>query len=166
LKHSATVGKKIKQLITSRFFRFGIVGFSGLFVDIIVLFLLRERVGLPLYISNNLAIEAAIINNFCWNDAWTFADVAQIQKGWQARLQRFAKFNLVCLVGAALQNTILTIVLLIPAVGQLPQIVGRFINAGWTDNANEYFAKVAAIAIVTFWNFWINLKVSWRSPNS
>ncbi|MGL5135162.1 MAG: GtrA family protein, partial [Planktothrix sp.] len=27
---------------------------------------------------------------------------------------------------------------------------------------NAYLAKVIAIAIVTFWNFWLNLKLSWR----
>jgi dolichol-phosphate mannosyltransferase len=27
---------------------------------------------------------------------------------------------------------------------------------------NEYLAKLIAIAIVTFWNFWVNLKLSWR----
>lgn len=166
MKDQPGLVEKLKQLPIGRFLRFGVVGFSGLFVDIIVLFLLRERVGLPLYLSNNLAIEAAIINNFLWNDAWTFADVAQAQKGWKARLQRFAKFNVVCLVGAVLQNAILTVVLLIPAVGQLPSTVGNVVTAGWTENADEYFAKVSAIAIVTFWNFWLNLKVSWRSPKA
>ncbi|MEL7225735.1 MAG: GtrA family protein [Cyanobacteria bacterium P01_D01_bin.36] len=166
MKTQSTLINRLKQLPIGRFLRFGVVGFSGLFVDIVVLFLLRERIGLPLYLSNNLAIEAAIINNFLWNDAWTFADVAQAQKGWGARLQRFAKFNVVCLVGAVLQNAILTLVLLIPAVGQLPSVVGGFVTAEWTQNANEYFAKVVAIALVTFWNFWLNLKVSWRSPKS
>lgn len=164
MRNQSALAKKIRQLPIGRFLRFGIVGFSGLFVDIVVLFLLRERVGLPLYLANNLAIEAAIINNFLWNDAWTFADIAKTQQGWQARLQRFAKFNAVCVVGALLQNAILALVLLIPAVGQLPLIAGGFVNAGWTENADEYFAKVSAIAVVTFWNFWINLKVSWRSP--
>ncbi|MET0031086.1 MAG: GtrA family protein, partial [Limnospira maxima] len=27
---------------------------------------------------------------------------------------------------------------------------------------NAYMAKLGAIAIVTFWNFWVNLKLSWR----
>ena len=166
MKNQSSLAGKLKQLPIGRFLQFGAVGFSGLFVDIAVLFLLQERAGLPLYLSNNLAIEAAIINNFLWNDAWTFADVAQAQKGWHARLQRFAKFNVVCLVGALLQNLILTLVLFIPAVGQLPSLVGSFVTAEWTENANKYFAKIVAIALVTFWNFWINLKVSWRAPKA
>jgi dolichol-phosphate mannosyltransferase len=27
---------------------------------------------------------------------------------------------------------------------------------------NEYLAKLIAIAAVTLWNFWINMKLSWR----
>lgn len=148
-----------------RFLRFGVVGFSGLFVDLVVFYLLREVIGLPLYVSTVLSIETAIINNFLWNDAWTFADLAQKQKGWGARLQRFGKFNLVCVIGAGLQIGIMALILAIPAVNQIPEFVGQFVTADWADNANEYFAKVVAIAIVTLWNFWINLKLSWRSKS-
>ena len=146
-----------------RFLRFGVVGFSGLFVDIVVFYLLREVIGLPLLMSTVLSIEVAIVNNFLWNDAWTFADLAQKQKGWRSRLQRFGKFNLVCVAGAGLQIGIMFLILLLPPVNQLPALVGEFVTASWTDNANEYFAKVVAIALVTLWNFWLNLKLSWRA---
>ncbi|MEL6469537.1 MAG: GtrA family protein [Cyanobacteria bacterium J06623_4] len=157
--------QRLQRLPVGRFLRFGIVGFSGLFVDLAVYSILLEYVGLPLYISNNLAIEAAIINNFLWNDAWTFADVAQSQQGWRARLQRFFKFNLICLVGAALQNIILTLVLRIPAVGQLPAIASHFTDASWAENADKYVAKIVAIALIIFWNFWLNLQLSWRKKD-
>ena len=155
--------QKLKKFPIGRFLRFGVVGFSGLFVDIVVFYLLREQLGVPLYPSTVLSIEAAIINNFLWNDAWTFADLAQKQKGWRARFLRFIKFNSVCLIGAFLQIGIMGLILWIPAVGQLPATIGQFTTANWVDNANEYFAKLVAIALVTLWNFWINLKLSWRS---
>lgn len=158
-----TLRQKIQSLPIGRFLRFGVVGFSGLFVDIVVFYLLREVAHLWLYLSTALSIEVAIINNFLWNDAWTFADLAQKQKGWSARLFRFIKFNSVCLIGALLQIGIMGLLLLIPAVNQLPAFVGQYVAANWVDNANEYFAKVVAIALVTLWNFWINLKLSWRS---
>ncbi|MEL6160218.1 MAG: GtrA family protein [Cyanobacteria bacterium J06623_5] len=157
--------RRLQLLPVGRFLRFGIVGFSGLFVDLAVYSILLEYVGLPLYISNNLAIEAAIINNFLWNDAWTFADVAQSQQGWRARFQRFYKFNLVCLAGAALQNVILTLVLRVPIVSQLPALAGQFTAADWAENADKYFAKIVAIALIIFWNFWLNLKLSWRKKS-
>jgi dolichol-phosphate mannosyltransferase len=126
-----------------RFLRFGVVGFSGLFVDYTIFFLLFSQVGLGLTTSNILSAETAIINNFIWNDAWTFADFSQQQLGWPARLKRFLKFNLICLAGLAL-NTLL---------------VNIFFNI---FGLNAYIAKFIAIAIVTLWNFWVNLKLSWR----
>ena len=105
----------------------------------------------------------AIINNFFWNDAWTFADLAQQRKGWRARFNRFYKFNLVCLVGAFLQVGLMALILAVPAVARLPLWIGQFAAGAGTDNADEYFAKLLAIALATLWNFWINLKLSWRS---
>ncbi len=59
------------------------------------------------------------------------------------RFKRFLKFNLICLSGLIL-NVLL--------VNLLFNVFGM----------NAYLAKVIAIAIVTFWNFWLNLKLSWR----
>ncbi|MDA0267863.1 MAG: glycosyltransferase family 2 protein [Cyanobacteria bacterium] len=126
-----------------RFLRFGLVGFSGLFVDYATFFLLFEQLGLGLTTSTVLSGELAIGNNFLWNDAWTFADLAQQQKGWPARLKRFLKFNLICLAGLTL-NTLI--------VNLLFNLLGF----------NPYLAKFIAIATVTLWNFWVNLKLSWR----
>jgi len=160
-----SLGQRLKQFPVGRFLRFGVVGFSGLFVDIVVFYLLREVMSLPLYPSTALSIEAAIINNFLWNDAWTFADLAQQQKGWRARFGRFYKFNLVCLLGAFLQVGIMTLLLWVPFVNQIPEFIRQITSAPWTANAHEYFAKIVAIALVTLWNFWINLKLSWRKKS-
>ena len=157
-----TLFQRLQHFPIGRFLRFGVVGFSGLFVDIVVFFLLREVSNVPLYLSTALSIEAAIVNNFLWNDAWTFADLAQKQKGWGARFQRFYKFNAVCLIGAVLQVGIMALILAIPGIKQLAVFAGSVTTASWADNAHEYFAKMSAIAIVTVWNFWINLKLSWR----
>ncbi|NJN22667.1 MAG: glycosyltransferase [Leptolyngbya sp. RL_3_1] len=126
-----------------RFLRFGLVGFSGLFVDYGIFFLLFSQLGLGLTTSNVLSAETAICNNFLWNDAWTFADFSQQQQGWNARLKRFLKFNLICLAGLVL-NTLI--------VNLLFNLLGF----------NAYLAKFIAIATVTLWNFWVNLKLSWR----
>ncbi|MCL6753584.1 glycosyltransferase [Nostoc sp. CCCryo 231-06] len=128
-----------------RFVRFGLVGFSGVFVDMAVLYLLSDPTTLawPLTRSKIIAGEIAILNNFFWNDAWTFADVSARQQGSQQRLKRFVKFNAICLAGLVLNVMILNLVFnfLIP---------------------NRYIANFIAIAVATIWNFWINLKLSWR----
>jgi dolichol-phosphate mannosyltransferase len=126
----------------ARFFRFGLVGFSGVFVDLGVFYLLRSQdVGLTS--SAAISGELAIINNFLWNDFWTFGDISSLQPGKRQRLKRLLKFNIICLAGLAL-NVL---------------IVNFFFNF---LGINEYVAKLIAIAAVTVWNFWLNLKLSWR----
>ena len=132
-----------------RFFRFGVVGFSGVFVDMIMLYLLSDpsTLGWGLTRSKILASEVAIINNFLWNDAWTFADFSSQQKGWSKRLKRFLKFNVVCLVGLILNVLMLNF----------------FYNLVFENLPyGRYLANFCAIGAVTFWNFWFNLKLSWR----
>ena len=126
-----------------RFLRFGVVGFSGVFVDIAMFSWFRQGLGLNLSLSAMLSGETAIINNFLWNDLWTFGDIASRQRGWRKGLKRLLKFNLICLAGLVLNVTIVNLL-----------SVGLALN--------EYGAKLVAIAAVTLWNFWINLKLNWR----
>lgn len=127
----------------ARFLRFCAVGFSGVFVDMAVFYLLRVRLGLEIVPSTMLSAEVAVVNNFLWNDLWTFGDISRQQRGKRQRLKRFFKFNLICLAGIILQALLVSL------------LHDAF-------NVNEFVAKLLAIAIVTFWNFWINLKLSWR----
>ncbi|MFB2921715.1 glycosyltransferase [Aerosakkonema funiforme] len=128
-----------------RFLRFAVVGLSGVFVDMLVLYLLHDpsALGLGLTRSKIISAEIAIINNFLWNDAWTFGDMASKQRGWRKRLKRFLKFNIVCLMGLILNVLLLN-------------VLYNFLHIHYQ------WANLIAIAAVTFWNFWINLKLSWR----
>ncbi|MBD2493566.1 glycosyltransferase [Nostoc sp. FACHB-280] len=128
-----------------RFLRFGLVGLSGVFVDMAILYLLSDpsTLALPLTRSKIIAGEIAIFNNFLWNDAWTFADVAMHQQEWHHRAKRFLKFNLVCLAGLLINVLVLNLVF-------------NFVIP------NRYIANLIAIAVATIWNFWVNLKLSWR----
>ncbi len=126
-----------------RFLRFVLVGCSGLVVDMSSLYLFFDLLGVGLTRSAILAAELAIINNFCWNDRWTFGDLSQKQHQWHQVLKRLLKFNLVCLMGLVLKILILN---------------ALFNGLG----LNAYLANFLAIAAVTLWNFWINLKLNWR----
>jgi dolichol-phosphate mannosyltransferase len=133
------------QLPLTRLFRFGLVGLSGVAVDMLLLYLLSDpsTLGLGVTRSKVIAAEVAIINNFIWNDLWTFGDRARSQPGVHARLKRFLKFNLVCLAGLGL--SVVLIYILFDRLGM-----------------NRYLANLIAIAVVTVWNFGINLKLNWR----
>ncbi len=127
----------------ARFLRFGIVGFSGVFIDMGVLYILREFALLGLTRSAAISAELAILNNFLWNDIWTFGDLSRQQKKFSQRVKRFLKFNLICLAGLCLKLLLLNF---------LFNVVGL----------DEYLGNFLAIAAVTFWNFWVNLKLNWR----
>jgi dolichol-phosphate mannosyltransferase len=137
------VGLRIDR--SKRFIRFITVGFSGVFVDMTVLYLLTDltTLDLPLEPSKVVAAEMAIVNNFLWNDRWTFGDMSKSQPRRRQQLKRFLKFNLICLMGVFLNVIIL-------------RLIYNYIVQ------NQYIANFVAIAIVTFWNFWLNLKLSWR----
>lgn len=137
--------RKLHRLNLDRLIRFGLVGLSGVFVDMAVLYLLHDASGLGwgLTRSKVVAAELAIINNFLWNDRWTFGDVSRRQRGQRKRLKRLFKFNLVCLFGLGLNVILLNLLF----------------N---TLHVNYLVANLLAIAVVTGWNFWINLKLSWR----
>ncbi|BAQ64987.1 glycosyltransferase [Geminocystis sp. NIES-3709] len=133
----------------NRFIRFGVVGLSGVFIDMIFLYLLSDSttLALPLTRSKIIAAELAIINNFLWNDAWTFKDISQKQPGKRKKIKRLIKFNIVCLGGLIINVLLLNF----------------FFNV---FDLNPYLANLLAIALVTIWNFWLNLKLSWRSTET
>ncbi len=137
---------KITQKVNfpvGRFLRFGAVGLSGVFVDLTIFHLIRTVINLGLTRSTILSAEVAILNNFLWNDLWTFGDISRKQTGKRQRFKRFWKFNIVCLAGIIIQTLVVNFL---------------YNNLGM----NQYIAKLIAIAVATIWNFWVNLKLSWR----
>jgi dolichol-phosphate mannosyltransferase len=139
---------RFASLPLSRFVRFAVVGCSGVVVDMGLLFLLSDpsMLGWGLTRSKLIAAQAAIVNNFIWNDLWTFGDISARQPGGKDRLRRFAKFQMICLIGLVLNTTLLNI---------------QFNVFG----VNRYVANGIAILVVTAWNFWLNLKLSWRTAD-
>jgi dolichol-phosphate mannosyltransferase len=133
------------SLPIKRFIRFGLVGLTGVFVDMAVLYLLHDpsALGLPFTRSKIIAAEVAIVNNFIWNDLWTFRDISLRQQGTKQLVKRFIKFNIICLMGLIL-NVLLS---------------NFFLNV---LGIHYLVANLMAIVLVTFFNFWINLKLSWR----
>ena len=107
------------------------------------IFYLLGTLGWGLTSSKIISSEVAVLNNFLWNDLWTFRDISSRQTGWKKLIKRFVKFNLICLIGIGLNLIILNL---------LYNYLG----------INKNIANLIAIAIVTIWNFWFNLKLSWR----
>jgi dolichol-phosphate mannosyltransferase len=129
-----------------RFTRFCLVGCSGVLIDMAVLFFLSDpRMGaIPLLVAKLVAAEIAIVNNFIWNDIWTFREYTIKHSFANDRIWRFLKFNGICSSGL-----IISVLLLYFQVVYL--------------SLNPYIANALAIMLTTVWNFTVSLRYSWRS---
>lgn len=134
-----TIASAISSAIANRVFRqfvkFSLVGGSGVVVNSALLFALHEWLSVRLLIASPIAVEAAILNNFFWNNLWTF-------RAGGTSLRRLAKFNLVSLVGMAITTGILYF---------LAEHYGL----------HYLLANLIAIGVATFWNFTLNLFWTW-----
>ena len=130
----------------SRFVRFCLVGLSGVVVDMLLLYLLSdpEILGWGLTRSKLIAAEAAIVNNFLWNDAWTFADMIGVKNSPARKFRRFLKFNAICTMGLILNVVLLNV------------------QFNWLG-MNRYLANGIAILAATSWNYLINKSFGWRT---
>ena len=125
-----------------RFARFCLVGTSGVVVNMGLMWWLRGSGLLETLRAGSVAVECAILNNFLWNELWTFKDRSRFAPRLSSRLWRLAHFNLICGVGALFHLAILWTLA---------------IRLGW----NDLFANAIAIILVTFWNYGLNTTWTW-----
>jgi len=117
--------------------RFLVVGASGVLVNSLALYALYQLLHVPLALASPLAVEVAIVNNFVWNDRWTFRRA-------RPTLARFARFNVVSMLGMLI--TTITIWLLVHQIG-----------------LHYLLANLAGISLATACNFAINTEWTWRT---
>ncbi len=98
----------IGALFRPRFIKFGIVGASGVVVNLAVLYVGQEYLftditqqTLRLNLSLALAIFVATISNFFWNRRWTWQDRKQHRT--VPVVVQFGQYALACWVGIAVQ---------------------------------------------------------------
>jgi putative flippase GtrA len=118
-----------------KFIKFGIVGFSGVFIDFGVTYICKEWLKIQKYIANSIGFVVAASSNYLFNRIWTFKsqnpDVAR----------EYTEFFVISLVGLGFANLIVYLV-----HGRLKQ--------------NFYLAKLFAIGVVTIWNFFANYYIT------
>ncbi len=109
--HASRVQWLVEFLQRFRYVKFGLVGASGTFVNMVVLYLAQEHllraIAQPrsrLYASLALAIAIATINNFTWNRLWTWSDRTRSPQTRSVALaHQFARYALASWLGIALQ---------------------------------------------------------------
>src|SRR5260221_1397622 len=139
-----TIGepRKERQKTSSlpvRFVKFCVVGASGVIVDMAVIYLLADlrTMGLDITLSKVISAEAAIVNNFFWNNVWTFRDPGTAASALSKTTTRFLKFNAICALGLCLSVVVL-------------HAAYHFFFR------NIYLANLVAIALTTVGNFSMN----------
>lgn len=125
-----------------RFVKFCMVGGSGIGVDEGMLYLLSGVAGLrPVELASALSAETAIFTNFTLNDIFTFRD--RRSPGAKAVINRFWKFNLICLAGVGIKVGILSLLFNVAGIHYL-------------------LANLAGIAVATLWNYFVNTWWTWK----
>ncbi len=162
---------RLQPFFTPRFIKFGLVGASGVGVNLAVLWL-GLQVGLRSTAASALAIELSILSNFIVNELWTFAELRPGSRG-----GRMVRFQLVSLVGAAAQFAVFVLGnLLALRLTQGADALGAYFDGDgslWARYAQRpvvdppavgawvYVNQLAGIAVATGWNFLANVKWTW-----
>lgn len=118
-----------------KFLKFGVVGFSGIFIDFGFTYLCKEKLHFHKYVSNSIGFLTACTSNYFLNRIWTFqSDNPNVAV-------EYSEFLLISAIGLAI-NTFLIYLL-----------SDRF-------KINFYLSKLFAIGVVMIWNFFANLFVT------
>ena len=84
-----------------QFFKFCVVGGSGVFVDFGVTYLCKERLKLNKYVANSLGFLCASTSNYILNRIWTFQnenpDITTLRSLWISFPRKAGKMALVFL---------------------------------------------------------------------
>lgn len=126
--------------LISKFIKFGVVGFSGLFVDFGLTYITKEKLHIPKYVANAIGFMSAATSNYFLNRIWTF------ESHNPEIMLEYSQFILISIIGLVINTFILWL------------LVSRF-------KFNFYLAKVFAIGVVTVWNFFANLFITF-SPDA
>jgi putative flippase GtrA len=76
---------------TERWLRFNVVGIAGFGVQLLILGLLAGPLGFHYLWATALAVEAAVVHNFAWHEAWTWKD--RPARALTVRVKRLLRFH-------------------------------------------------------------------------
>jgi putative flippase GtrA len=120
-----------------KFLKFGIVGFSGVFVDFGFTYVCKEWIKIPKYVANAIGFSIAATSNYLFNRVWTFHSHNP------EMLMEFSQFFGISLIGLGINTLILWI------------LVSKY-------KKHFYLSKLFAIGVVTIWNFLANYFITFN----
>lgn len=125
----------VDSLLISKFLKFCVVGASGMLIDFGITWLLKEIIKVNKYVANSTGFILAATSNYILNRIWTF------QSHDPQIASQYFSFIIISLVGLGINNLVIYI------------LNDRF-------RYHFYLSKLFAIAVVTLWNFLMNLMIT------
>lgn len=125
----------LNQVLIRKFVKFGVVGFSGIFIDFGFTWWFREKVKIHQLVANAIGFTVAATTNYYFNRIWTF------RSSNPEIAVEFTQFFIISLIGLIINTFIIWL------------IIKKL-------KINFYISKAFAILIVMIWNFTANLYVT------
>lgn len=124
------------------FIKYGIVGASGTIISMLTLYILTDIASIYYLLSGIAAVELSLINNFFWNDRWTF----RLHKHANSKLTRLLHYHIISITGA------------------IADIALLYILTSWFG-IYYLLSNFIAIVCVFFVNYVINSKITWKKAS-
>lgn len=135
-----------------QFVKFCIVGATSFAIDAGISAILIFAAGMWWPLANTISFAVAVTNGFFWNRRWTFQAVGQ-----RRQRDQYAMFFGVNVVGLILNLGIMKTVFFF-ATGQW--------QGQHPKGLHFTIAKIAATAVVVFWNFFANRHWTFKPPEA
>ncbi|WP_281636432.1 GtrA family protein [Flavobacterium marginilacus] len=114
-----------------KFFKFGLVGFSGLLIDFSITWICKEKLLLNKYLSNSFGFLFGVVNNYFLNKYFTFHNTDN------HLATQFLSFLIISVIGFLLNTSFLYLL-------------------QKNTKINFYVCKAIVTIIVFVWNFTAN----------
>ena len=124
-----------------KFLKFGLVGFSGIFIDFGITWFTQEILKIQKYIANAIGFTTAATSNYILNRIWTFESTNP------RVMVEYTEFIVISTIGLGINTLVLWL------------LVSKL-------RMNFYLAKLFAIAVVTLWNFFANAFITFNADRT
>lgn len=128
--------------LAGRAVKFQAVGLAGIAVQLVALALLKSAAGLNYMLATALAVEVAVLHNFCWHERWTWAERTRLTPDAGSVARRLARFNLTTGLVSILSN--LFLMRLLVGSLHLHYLLANMLAIAATFLANFLFSELFA----------------------
>jgi len=128
----------------TRLFKYGLVGLSGAVINYFLARYLHRGLAWSVEAASVPAIAAAMVNNFIWNDLFTFWEARKASPGLASAARRFLSFAFFSATGAVVNLLVLT-------------------TLDWGLHFPQTLSLLVAVGVAGVYNFFVNSNLTWRA---